>query len=387
VIRLIFWKELLDHLRDRRSMLGSFILPLMGPLLLFGIFRLVVDLQRDRPLELPVVGAEAAPRLIRHLQAHGVAILPAPANPEELVRRGQADLVLIIDPSYPERYAAGKSARLDLIMDQSRSESQGNVRRIERILLGYSQGLAALRLMARGIAPDVASPIELSEIDLATPEKLAARLLNVVPLILMLAALMGGMNLAIDTTAGERERGSLEPLLLNPVPRSSLVIGKWLATLAASSAVTLVSLLAFMITIHFLPLETLGMKVIFGPRAAVMILAAVLPLALFGAGLQLLIATFARSFKEAQTYLNLLNLVPMAPSMFMMLEPVQTQWWILPLPTLAQIATIGDLMRGEAVPAWHLLVIATSSALYTGLCLAALVHLLGKERIIFGRSS
>jgi sodium transport system permease protein len=387
VIRLIFWKELLDHLRDRRSMLGSFVLPLVGPLLLFGIFRLVVDLQRDRPLELAVVGAQAAPRLIRHLQAHGVSVLPAPADPEAQVRRGDADMVLIVDPSYAERYDAGKSVRLDLIIDASRSESQGNVRRVERILLGYSQGLAALRLMARGVAPEIASPIELSEIDLATPEKLAAKLLNVVPLILMLAALMGGMNLAIDTTAGERERGSLEPLLLNPVPRSSLVIGKWLATLAASSAVTLVSLLGFMLTIRFLPLETLGMKVLFGPYEALIILAAVLPLALFGASLQLLIATFARSFKEAQTYLNLLNLVPMAPAMFLMLEPVQTEWWVLALPTLAQVATIGDVMRGEHVVAWHLLLIALSSLVYTALCLAGLVHLLGKERIIFGRTA
>jgi sodium transport system permease protein len=115
-------------------------------------------------------------------------------------------------------------------------------------------------------------------------------------------------------------------------------------------------------------------------------LLAVAPLALFGSALQMLIATFARSFKEAQTYLNLLNLLPMAPSMFLMLEPAQSEWWMLPLPTVAQIATLVDVMRGEVVPAWHLLVICSSSLAYAAVCLGCLVYLLGQERIIFGRA-
>jgi sodium transport system permease protein len=386
LIRLIAIKELMDHLRDRRSVLGSFILPIVGPLLLVGIFQLVANLQRERPLALPVIGAEAAPRLIAHLRAQGIDILPAPADPEALVRSGQADMVLVIEPTYAARFSAGKSAHLQLIIDASRSEAQRNVRRVERLLLGYSQTLAALRLLARGVAPEVAAPLDLAEIDLATPEKLAAHLLNVVPLILMLAALVGGMNLAIDISAGERERGSLEPLLLNPVSRWSIALGKWSATVAASSVVVLITLLGFMITVRFLPLEALGMKVLLGPYQALIMLAAVLPLALVGSGLQLLIATFARSFKEAQTYLNLLNLLPMAPSMFLMLEPAQTHGWILPIPTMAQVAVIGDVMRGERVPAEHLLLIGASSLAYTAICLTLLVHLLGKERIIFGRS-
>ncbi len=385
MIRLIFLKEIIDHLRDRRSVLGSFVLPIVGPLLLLGIFRLLLDLQSDRTLQVPVVGREHAPRLVQYLEANGAEILPAPTNPEELVRHGEADVVIVIDPTYPERYRAGKSAPVQLIIDDSRNESHKNVRRIERILLAYSQSLGALRLMARGISPEVAAPVELEELDLATPEKLAANLLNVVPLFLMLAALVGGMNLAIDTTAGERERGSLEPLLLNPVPRSSIVIGKWLATVLASTAVAVVTLLGFMLTVHFLPLEELGMKVLLGPYQALVMLAAVLPLALFGSGVQMLVATFARSFKEAQTYLNLLNLLPMAPSMFMMFRPAQTEWWMLPLPTMAQVGTVVDVMRGEVVPPWHLAVIASSSFAYAAICLVCLVRLLRRERIIFGR--
>lgn len=385
MIRWVLHKELIDHLRDRRSVLGSFVLPVVGPLLLLGMFQLISDLSHDRPLAIPVVGREFAPRLMNYLEASGAEILPAPLYPEDSVRRGDADVVLVIDPTYAERFAAGRSAPLRLIVDESRNGAQRSVRRVERLLIAHAQSLGALRLIARGISPEVASPLELEEIDLSTPEKLAANLLNVVPLFLMLAALVGGMNVAIDTTAGERERGSLEALLQNPVPRRTLVLGKWLATSLASLAVATVTLLGFMIMARFLPLEELGMKMLLGPYEALVLWAAIAPLALFGSGLQMLIATFARSFKEAQTYLNLLNLLPMAPSVLLMFEPAQSAAWMLPLPALAQVGTIVDVMRGESVPAWHLGVILVSSLVYTAACLGALERLLENEKIIFGR--
>src|SRR5688572_22903706 len=369
MIQIVFLKELRDHLRDRRSVIGSFVLPVLGPLLLLAIFQLVSDLGAERVPRLPVVGAEHAPRLVAYLEAAGAEILPAPLDPEASVRRGDADLVLVIDPEYKARFSAGKSAPVRLIVDDSRNDAHKTVRQIEGLLSGYAQSLAARRLLARGLSPEVAAPLELEEIDLSTPEKLAANLLNVVPLFLMLAALVGGMNVAIDTTAGERERGSLEALLLNPVSRRAIVLGKWLATSLASLAVASVTLLGFMLMVRFLPLEELGMKMLLGPQEAAVMWAAIAPLALFGSGLQMLIATFARSFKEAQTYLNLLNLLPMAPSMFLMFEPARSAAWMLPLPALAQVGTVVDVMRGEPVAAWHLGVILLTSLAYTAVCL------------------
>jgi sodium transport system permease protein len=385
MIRHVFFKELLDHWRDRRSVLASLILPFIGPLMLLAVFGLVLDLEKERPLEVPIVGAEHAPRLVRHLVSNGVIVKPAPDDPQAWVRDGHADMVLVIDPSYSRHYRAGQTTHVKLIIDDSQSRSQKNVRRVERLLFGYAQSLGALRLLARGISPEAAAPLNFEEVDMATPEKLAANLLNVVPLFLMLAALVGGMNLAIDATAGERERGSLEPLLLNPVSRRAIVVGKWLATALTSACVALLTLAGFVLTIHLLPLERLGMKVTLGPTEVAQILATILPLGLFGSALQMLIATFARSFKEAQTYLGLLNLLPMAPSMFLMLGPEQNGWWMLPLPALAQVSTVVDLLRGEGVPPLHLLVIALSSIAYSALCLFFLERLLRKERIIFGR--
>lgn len=385
MIWVVFRKELVDHLRDKRSILGSILLPALGPLVLLGLFRLLSTLGGDPPIHLPVGGAEHAPRLIEYLKASGVEVEPAPESPEDSVRRGEVQAVLVVDPTYGERFSAGHSAPLRLIVDESRSDASRTAHRVTRLIGTYAQSLGALRLLSRGISPEVAAPIQLEELDLSTPQKLAANLLNVVPMFLMLAALMGGMNVAIDTTAGERERGSLEPLLLNPVRTASIVTGKWLCTVLFSTGVAVATLIGLTLTVRFLPLEDVGLKVLLGPHEALSMLAIILPLALFGGAVQMTIATFARSFKEAQTYLALFNLLPMAPTMLLILEPSRTAPWMLPVPALAQLSTMGDVMRGEVVPGWHYGLILLSSVAYAALCLAALVRLLGREQIIFGR--
>lgn len=385
MIRLVLAKELVDHLRDRRSVLGSLVLPVVGPLVMFGMFAMLSKLNEDRPLVLPVVGAEHAPGLIQHLRVHGVEVTPPPEKPERAVVDGDVDMVLVIDESYQEHFAAGKSARAQLLVDESRSEPRKNVRRIEAILSGFSSSMGALRLLARGISPELAAPLALEAVNFATPEKLATNLLSVVPLFLMMAALVGGMNVAIDTTAGERERGSLEPLLVNPISLRNLVLGKWLATVTLSVGLTVLTQLTFAFTLPWLPLEDLGLKLTLGVGESFAMLSAVLPLALFGSALQMLIATFARSFKEAQTYLNLLNLVPMAPSMFLMFEPTRTSLWMMPIPALAQVGSVMDVMRGDGLSLTHAAVVWGSSLAYCAACLTVLVHLLGRERIVFGR--
>ena len=385
VIRVVFAKELRDHLRDGRSVLGALVMPVMGPLVVLLVFNFVAQMERDRPLEVPVAGAQNAPHLVAYLEAHGATVLEAPEAPESAVREGDVDMVLLVAPEYGERFSEGRPAHVQLLKDSSRNKARKNVRRVEALLRRYSGEIGAMRLLVRGVSPDLAQPLDIEAVDLATPEKLAANLLNMVPLFLMLAALVGGMNVAIDTTAGERERGSLEPLLLNPIPRYQLVLGKWLATVLAGTVVTVVTLLGFMAALTAVPLEDIGLKIVFGPREAALALAAVLPLVLVGGALQMLIATFARSFKEAQTYLNLLNLVPLIPSMFLMFNPLEDARWTPLVPTVAQVSLVVDLMRGEAVGAPALLMVAFSSLALSLCFLFALVRLLRSERIVFGR--
>jgi len=408
MILTVLKKELKDHFRDRRSLRASLVMPLLGPVVLLLLFNFMSSMNEERPLRLPVIGAAEAPNLILFLQERGVTVLtpeealapedgapdatPMPSSVEgqrealeAQVKEGTLAAFLEIDPSFPENFSAGRAASIRLSVDSSLNQARKNVHILSSLLQAYSGAQAAMRLMVRGIAPELATPVRVEEIDLATSEELSANLLNMVPLFLMLAAIVGGMNLAIDATAGERERGSLEPLLLNPISRLQLVVGKWLATAILSSGVVLLAELGFLGMLSYIPFEELGLKVAFALPQALVAALAVIPLAFFMSALQMLIATFARSFKEAQTYLNLLNLVPVVPAMVLMLNPVDDAAWMTLVPTIAQLNIITSLMRGEWVSSGALLLVALSSAIYTAICLLLLTRLLGRESIIFGQ--
>lgn len=384
-VRAVFRKEILDHSRDHRSLVGILALPVAGPALVFILVSFLADTFKDKPLEVPIVGADNAPALVEFLKDQGVEVQPPPEEPEARVLAGDAEVILRIGDKFRENFAAGRQARVGLLVDDSNNQARSTARRVEGLVHQYSQSVGAQRLIVRGIVPEVSQPLAIAHINLASREKLAAQLLNVIPLMLMFAGLMGGMNIAIDATAGERERGSLEPLLLNPVPRLNLVLGKWLATVVSATGVVLLAIAGFVGILRVAPLEDIGMKVNFGPLEAITALGLVMPLVLLGSALQLIVAIFARSFKEAQTYLSLVNMLPMIPSVVLMLNPGKVQEWMLLVPGLAQVVAVGDLLRGELPSALRWALCWGSSLGLTIAMLAVVVRLLGRERIVFGR--
>lgn len=384
---VVFKKELKDHLRDRRSLTGVLFGALVGPLLFGVMFTIVASWSRqDKPLHVPVVGRANAPALMAFLERSGAALSDAPADYEARVRAGTLDLTLIIPDDFATRFKAGESAKLQLVADSSRNQARTNVRRLQLQLSSYSGGLAAQRLLVRGVAPELASPLTVEDVDLATPERLAATLLNIIPLFLVLACFMGGMNVAIDATAGERERGSLESLLLNPVARAQVVVGKWMAAMVFGAVMVLFALVAFVLVAKRVPLQDLGVKVSLSPGTAALMFAAVFPLVLMASAIQMLVATFARSFKEGQTYLQLLLLLPTVPATLLAIAPIQSKPWMHAVPVLGQELLLSELMRAEPVSLWPLLLGLVSGVTVTALALYATSRLLGDERIIFGRS-
>ena len=382
----ILRKELKDHLRDRRSILSGLIMPVLGPLILLLMFTLMASwVREDRPLTVPVAGGQNAPNLIAFLQRAGATVETAPADYEAQVRDGKLDLALAVPDDYGKEFGAGRSAPVQLIADSSRNKSRPQVYRARRLLEAYVRRMSALRMIARGVSPMLVAPLDLTDVDLATPEKTAANVLSMIPLFLLMAVFVGGLHLAIDATAGERERGSLEALLVNPVSRGAVVAGKWLAVVLATAAAVLISLAGFKLAIARVPLQDLGVKFHLGLPEALGLLAACLPLCLFAAALQMTLALFARTFKEAQTYLSMLMLVPIVPATFLSLQPIKSTLWAMLVPVLGQTLLMSDVLRGERAPlTWFGL-----AALSTGLCAAALLawaaRLLRSEKIVFGR--
>lgn len=384
----ILRKELKDHLRDRRSILSGLIMPVLGPLILLLMFTLMASWVREgRPLVVPVAGGQNAPNLIAFLQRAGAIVETAPADYEAQVRDGKLDLALSVPDDYGKEFEAGRSAPVQLVVDSSRNQSRPQVFRARRLLEIYLRRMSALRMIARGVSPALVAPLDVVEVDLATPEKTAANVLSMIPLFLLMSVFVGGLHLAIDATAGERERGSLEALLVNPVSRGAVVLGKWLAVVAATMAAVLISLAGFELAIARVPLQDLGVKFHLGLPEALGLLAACLPLCLFAAALQMTLALFARTFKEAQTYLSMLMMVPIVPATFLSLQPIKSTLWAMLVPVLGQTLLMSDVLRGERAPAgWFAL-----AALASGACAAALLawaaRLLRSEKIVFGRGA
>lgn len=379
---IVFVKEVRENLRDRRTVINTLLTgPLLAPLIFVLIINGVVSRQLDKaekPLPVPVVGADNAPNLIAALKQQNIVIEDAPADPERAVREMDKDLVLRIPPTYRESWNKGESAQVELIYDESQRDAQGSVARLRAVLDAYAQRTGALRLLARGISPGVIRPLEIAERDQSTAQTRSGTLFAMLPYFFILGAFIGGMALAIDTTAGERERQSLEPLLVNPVPRARILLGKLAATSAFALTSVLLSIVAFSVVGRFMPTEKLGMSLEIGTHFALMTMLVMLPLVVLIATLQTLAAAFAKSFREAQTYLSLLMFVPAVPTMMLSLFPVKTQMWMYAVPLMGQQITITRLMRGELVTAVQL-----------GLCfactaLAALVIYLVTARIYRG---
>ena len=213
----------------------------------------------------------------------------------------------------------------------------------------YTRRTGALRLLARGLSPALAAPVVVAARDQATPQSRGAVVMGMLPYFLILTALLGGMWLAVDASAGERERQSLEPLLINPVPRRQILLGKHLATALFSMASLTLGLLAFLVVGHLLPSDEAGLGVVIGLRFVLVTLPVMVPLVLLIAIAQLWVASFARSFREAQTYLGLAQLVPLVPSILLMVVPLRPQLWMSAIPLFGQQVTILRLLRGEAV--------------------------------------
>ncbi len=387
--RVVLHKEVVDNLRDRRALLGAVLYPLLGPVLMIVLLTVVgrtFSEQGESPLELPVVGAEHAPDLVAFLRQHEVRIRPAPPDPETAVKNGDQSVILIIPPGYGTDLEAARPATVQLIIDDSRQTAAVPIRRARRLLEAYASQIATLRLVARGVDPAVIAPLAIETVDVSTPQSQAAGFLNLTPYFLIYSIFIGGMYLAIDSTAGERERGSLEPLLINPVRRRDLVFGKLGATMLFTLVAMVETLVAFAVVLNFVPLENyLGVRFSLSPQALGAVFLIALPILPLAAALQIIIASGARSFKEAQNYLSLLPLIPALPGMFLAFVPVAPRPAVMLIPTLSQQLLINQVMRGEPVSSAYL-AMATAVTLATGICLIAVaVWLYGRERLVFGR--
>lgn len=387
-ISIIFKKEVKDNLRDRRTLAGALAYPLLGPVLLALVYVLLghtSSTQTDKLLPLPVLGAENAPALVEFLRQNGAEILPPPANPEAAVQAGDYDVILVIPSNYGKEFSAGHSAAVQLILDDSRAPSQPTIRRAQTLLLAYSKQIGSLRLLARGIHPSVTAPVAIEIVDIATPQSQAASFLSMMPYFLVFSLFIGGMYLAIDTTVGERERGSLEPLLINPAARSELVLGKLAATLVFTVVAIVETLAGFYLMLNHIPTESMGIKISFSFDTLWILFLICVPIMLLASSLQMIVATNSRGFRDALNTLSLMMMIPALPGLFLMFAPVKEKLWMMLIPIFGQQLLINHALRGEVLNWIHVLASAAITIVVGVVLTIAAIRLYERESIVFGR--
>ena len=335
-IGTVFGKELKDGRRDKRSLMSAFLFPVLAPVLVYAMMTAIINLRTQaQQTVIPVVGMENAPAFIQWLREQDVKVEDFEGDPKQAVKEKKRELVVIIPDNYQKRFSESKTAAIEIVNDGSRNDARATVSRFQRLVRRYNNTIASLRLVARGISPEVMRVVTAEDIDVASKQQRAVAALNFIPMYIILAAFVSGMGIAIDSTAGERERKTLEPLLINPVERHEIVIGKWLASSVFASLGMVMTLIFCILAMTQVPLEEIGLNFYITSNQIILLIIATLPLAFLATSMQLLLGIFAKSFKDAQSYVGLLMIIPMIPSFYMMLNPIATREWML-LKCLAQ---------------------------------------------------
>jgi sodium transport system permease protein len=381
-------KELVDAGRDRRTWITALLSALViGPGVMILLAGFLSDLdQRATRREVVVAGAENGPTLINFLKRRGATVVAAePAYAARVAAGSLRNAVIVVPDDFEARLARDEAPRVEVVFDGTNSQARGAVDTAIRLLEGFDRELTVQRSLARGTSGPLIGAIDIERHDLATARAHGVQLLAMIPWLVLTIAAVGAVPMAIDVAAGERERGSLEPLLSNPIDPGAIVTGKWLAVLTASLAVTAATLAAYCVSLRLVQNDRLAALLQFGAPEALRFFLVLAPYCALMSALMLLVATWGRSFREAQTYVSQLilavNLIPIAK----LLLDYRDLSWQLPLPVLGQLMVMTRVLRGDPIDAVDIALPAASCLAAALLCLFALRRLLASERIVFGR--
>jgi len=350
-IAIVLDKEFRDARRDKRSVMSAFLFPVFAPVMVYFMLTAIIELRVNaQKITIPVQGGEHAPGLIQWLEEKDVSIVDFTGDARAVVKAKDRDVIIIIPENYQQRLAELRSIEIEVVSDGSRTDSQPTVGRVHELLREYNREMASLRLIARGVSPEVMQVIVGRVTDVASKQQRTAAALNFIPLYIILSAFVAGMGIAVDSTAGERERKTLEPLLINPIERYHIVMGKWIASSLFSALGMVMTLVLCVAAMLQVPLDQIGLQFNVTAWQIVLMIVATLPLAFLATSMQMLLGIFAKSFKDAQSYIGFLTLLPVIPSLYMMFNPMATREWMFAIPMLGQHLLLVDVLGGKDVP-------------------------------------
>lgn len=368
-------KELIDAIRDKRSVMAGLYYAIFVPLLMAGMMMLLIDkLTSPEDLNITINNSSAAADLVAYLDNQGIRHSNDKATTKAIE--------ITIGAAYAEQMHRAEPAEVILIADRSEENLQSAIRRTERTLQRYSAEMASLRLIARGINPKIMNSLNVKMQDQATTESKGGQLIAMIILVMLLSVFVSGMNLAIDTSAGERERNSLALLLSHPISLRQLVLSKVCAVSIFGMLGLFLVLLVSKFVYPFVPWQELGFNVDININFMMAAFIAGVFVAFLAASMQLFVSFMAKSFKEAQTYITFVMFVPMMLSYAVTFDLAtdELRW----APVTGQLQALIDVMKGKEIPLLQLAVSCLSTLLISIALVLGMERLLKSEKIVFG---
>jgi sodium transport system permease protein len=395
-IGIVYRKELREALRDRRTVISSIVVPLLlFPLLSVGFINLAGVLINKAQEEIPkvmILGGADSPTVLQGLQKlEKVQIVPLTPNWKSQVVEKEIRAVVEIPPNFEYDLADQKVENVTIHNNDGDIKSSFATKKIEKYFEDYRDSIITNRLTARNLPATLIKPFEVKQDNVAPPEKsgIAVFFGGFIAYIVVFLCLNGGMHPAMDLTAGEKERGTMETILSSPVSRTHLVIGKFLLVLTTSlstAALSVISMgVSFTIANHFQPPANSadsGASFHIGFMAALSVFIMALPLAVLFASALITISAFAKSYKEAQSYIMPLMFIVIIPAIAAMLPGVELDAKLALVPILSVSLLCKELVTGTYH--WNFIaIIFSSTCVYAAIALSLAVKMFQRESVLF----
>ena len=388
MIKALFKKEFIDSIRDKRSVFAALLGALFTPLFFAGVMTFTLE-KSDSVDELyvDIKNQQQAPHIVELLKQAKVLHADKPEKGKKFTLDGEdkehSEITLTFAEDFADKLAKGETADVVILSDFSRKDARSQISRVKEVINAYQSQVGAMKLIARGVAPNVMQVIKVTENDTSSPTSKSAMILGMLGVMILVTVFVSSTNVAIDTSAGERERNSLELLLMQPVSTFDVVMAKMFNTASFSVIGGTLTIVLTALVIPFIPLHKLGAAFNFDAQLATTIWLIVMPLAFFASAFQLTVAFHAKSFKEAQSYIQytiaLPVFVPMTLELTNYKHPVLEY-----LPIVAQQQAISQLFRGELESYMPVMI----GSAVTAACAAALVIFISKslksEKVVLG---
>ena len=396
-IVIVYRKELVDSLRDRRTLVSMIAVPLLiMPLLMIGFGAVSLALVGRAMKEVPAVmilGGEDSPRLMAELHAmNDVRLVPPNPDYAEEISNKQIRAAVQIPEEFDAKLASGEPATVRIFMYEGEMKSGFGADRLQRFFERLRDRSVRDQLEARHLPASLAHPFDIVEQNVAPPEKVGGAILGgLVPYFVILLCMTGAMYPAMDLTAGEKERGTMETILCSPVSRTHLVLGKFLMVLTASIATAILAIVSMSASFGagkklllgvVSPEADAALQITITAKAISSIFVVVLPVAVFFSAALLALSLFAKSYKEAQSYISPLMIVMVMPAVAALLPGVELTPALALVPVLNASLVSKEIIAGT----YHwssIAVIFLSSSAYAAFALAIAVKLFQREDVLF----